>query len=351
MKERIKHLGLFEGIGGFSIAAREAGWQTVAWCEWNEFGQKVLRYHFPNAEGYGDITKTNFTKHANKIDIITGGFPCQPYSQAGKRKGKEDERHLWPEMLRAIREVQPRYVVGENVRGLTTWNGGLVFDEVQADLEAQGFEVLPFLLPACAVNAPHKRDRIWFIAYSRSNGLKLRGFRENRSTAAEGFSVKEKRERIRDDNRRVSEQRLASNPESGRQGGISNATETTGTQESDKLSGGICRVQYASNANGERLRGKGDGIRESGQSCENSERYNWENFPTQSPICNRNDGLSLGLANITISGKKGPRTLNAEQTYGRWRNESLKALGNAIVPQVAFEIFKVINACELRSTL
>lgn len=164
----MKHIGLFEGIGGFSLAAREIGWETLAWCEWNEFGQKILKYYLPEAEEFGDITKTDFTKYANKIDILTGGFPCQPYSAAGKRLGTEDNRHLWPEMLRAIREIQPRWVVGENVRGLTNWNGGVVFDEVQADLEAAGYEVLPFLLPACAVNAPHRRDRIWFIANSIS---------------------------------------------------------------------------------------------------------------------------------------------------------------------------------------
>jgi DNA (cytosine-5)-methyltransferase 1 len=125
------HLGLFEGIGGFSLAARWMGWETLAWCEWNEFGQKVLRHHFPKAEGFGDITKTDFTKYANTIDILTGGFPCQPYSVAGKRKGKEDERHLWPEMLRAIREVNPTFIVGENVSGIVNWNRGMVFNEVQ----------------------------------------------------------------------------------------------------------------------------------------------------------------------------------------------------------------------------
>jgi DNA-cytosine methyltransferase len=161
----MKHIGLFEGIGGFSLAARWMGWETVAWCEWNEFGQKVLRHHFPEAEGFGDITKTDFTKYANRIDILTGGFPCQPYSLAGKRKGKEDDRHLWPEMLRAIREIRPSWVVGENVFGLINWNGGMVFDEAQTDLEAEGYEVWAYVLPACAVNAPHKRERIWFVAY------------------------------------------------------------------------------------------------------------------------------------------------------------------------------------------
>lgn len=174
---KLRHLGLFEGIGGFSLAARWAGWETVAWCEWNEFGQKVLKYHFPETEGHGDITKTDFTKYEGTVDIITGGFPCQPYSQAGKRLGTADDRHLWPEMLRAIREVKPTWVVGENVRGLVNWNGGMVFEQVQIDLENEGYEVIPFILPACAVNAPHRRDRIWFVAYSCNNGCK-RGNKE-----------------------------------------------------------------------------------------------------------------------------------------------------------------------------
>ena len=167
----MRHLGLFEGIGGFSLAARWSGWHTVAWCEWNPFGQKVLKHHFPKAIGHGDITQTDFSIYRGQIDIITGGFPCQPYSGAGKRLGKEDERHLWPEMLRAIREVQPRWVVGENVLGLVNWSGGLVFHEVQADLESEGYEVFPYVLPACAVNAPHRRDRVWFVAYRAGRGL------------------------------------------------------------------------------------------------------------------------------------------------------------------------------------
>jgi DNA (cytosine-5)-methyltransferase 1 len=132
----MRHGSLFSGIGGFDLASEWMGWENVFHCEWNEFGQKVLKYYWPKAITYNDITKTDFSIHRGTIDILTGGFPCQPYSTAGKRLGKEDERHLWPEMLRAIREIQPSFVVGENVRGLTNWNGGLVFDEVQADLEA-----------------------------------------------------------------------------------------------------------------------------------------------------------------------------------------------------------------------
>lgn len=119
----MRHGSLFSGIGGFDLAAEWMGWENVFHCEWNPFGQKVLKYHFPKAISYDDITKTDFTIHRGTIDILTGGFPCQPYSTAGLRKGKEDERHLWPEMLRAIREIQPRWVVGENVFGLISWGG------------------------------------------------------------------------------------------------------------------------------------------------------------------------------------------------------------------------------------
>lgn len=170
------HISLFSGIGGFELASEWMGWKNYVSCDINEFGNRVRQYYWPNAYHHKDIhTLTYDTINAeltarfgegwrNDDIIITGGFPCQPYSQAGKRLGKDDERHLWPEMLRLIREVEPTYVVGENVRGLLTWNDGLVFEEVQADLEALSYEVQPFLLPAAGVNAPHERYRIWFVA-------------------------------------------------------------------------------------------------------------------------------------------------------------------------------------------
>src|SRR5688572_21332341 len=164
------HGSLFSGIGGFDLAAEWMGWENVFHCEWNEFGQKILKYYWPHAKSYGDITKTDFTEWRGKVDIVSGGFPCQPYSTAGKRKGKEDDRHLWPEMLRAIREIQPNWIVGENVSGLLNWQRGLVLDEIKADLENSGFEIFPSLvLPACGKNAPHRRDRLWIVAYSQSN--------------------------------------------------------------------------------------------------------------------------------------------------------------------------------------
>jgi len=175
----MNHGSLFSGIGGFDLAAEWMGWENIFHCEWNEFGKKVLKYYWPNAISYDDITKTDFTIHRGQIDILSGGFPCQPYSAAGKRLGTADDRHLWPEMLRAIREIQPTFVVGENVRGLTNWNGGLVFDQVQADLENEGYEVLPFLLPACSIGAHHRRDRIWFIAHLHKVAEKCMGICNN----------------------------------------------------------------------------------------------------------------------------------------------------------------------------
>ena len=167
----MNHGSLFSGIGGFDLAAEWMGWHNEFHCEWMPFPRKVLSYYFPKSISYEDITKTDFSIHRGTIDILTGGFPCQPYSSAGKRLGKEDERHLWPHMLRAISEIKPTYVVGENVRGLTNWSKGLVFEEVCTDLEAQGYEVQPILLPACAVGAPHRRARIWFVA-SNSNSIR-----------------------------------------------------------------------------------------------------------------------------------------------------------------------------------
>ena len=291
----MNHLGLFEGIGGFSLAARWAGWHTVAWCEWNPFGQKVLKHHFPKAKGHGDITQTDFSIYRGQIDIITGGFPCQPYSGAGKRLGKEDERHLWPEMLRAIREVQPRWVVGENVLGLVNWSGGLVFHEVQVDLEAEGYEVFPYVLPACAVNAPHRRDRVWFVAHT--NGIRQVSGHEQPFTDGQGHNIwRNSKSNVADTKSRRLE----------RYGQHRDALQSSGEF------GAVCDS--------------------SGVGTHNERARAWERFPETEPaIRGGNDGVPSKLDGITVP---------------KWRNESIKAYGNAIVPQVAFEIFQAINEYE-----
>jgi DNA (cytosine-5)-methyltransferase 1 len=167
----MRHASLFSGIGGFDLAAEWMGWQNVLQVEIDPFCQKVLAKNFPQVKRYGDIKQFNGTEYKGSIDILTGGFPCQPFSSAGKRKGKEDDRYLWPEMLRVIRQVQPTYIVGENVYGLINWSKGLVFEQVCADMENEGYQVQPIILPACSVNASHKRDRIWFIANSQGGSM------------------------------------------------------------------------------------------------------------------------------------------------------------------------------------
>jgi DNA (cytosine-5)-methyltransferase 1 len=253
-----KHGSLFSGIGGFDLAAEWMGWENVFHCEWNPFGKRVLNHYWPNATSYDDITKTDFSIHRGKIDILTGGFPCQPYSQAGKRLGKEDDRHLWPEMLRAIREIKPRYIVGENVSGLLSWNGGLVFNEVQADLENEGYEVQPVLLPACAVKAQHRRDRIWFIG-CLSNSRSIRQYSTNK---------------------------------------FEERHECDGGREAQRFVEPLYRI-------GDKFYRK-DG----------------------SEITRNSNGLSERLDGITLD---------------EWEKESIKAYGNAIVPQVAYQIFKAIE--------
>jgi len=283
------HGSLFSGIGGFDLAAEWMGWENKFHCEWNEFGQKVLKHYWPEAESFHDITKTDFTKYANRISILTGGFPCQPYSMAGKRKGKDDERHLWPEMLRCIREIKPRWVIGENVLGLVNWNGGLVFNEVQADLETEGYEVFPYVLAAAGVGAPHRRDRIWFVAHSNNNGF---------NQCDSGDEIKS------------GEGRFNALGDIDESNGNGNTSDTKNIRRENALE------------NGELERGR------FGKSYK---RNFWHSFPSVSPVCDGNDGISDRLDGITFS---------------KWRAESIKAGGNAIVPQVAYQIFKTIAQYE-----
>jgi DNA (cytosine-5)-methyltransferase 1 len=279
----MNHGSLFSGIGGFDLAAEWMGWNNVFHCEWMPFPRKVLDYHFPNADSYVDICQTDFKKYANTIDILTGGFPCQPFSLAGKRKGKDDDRYLWGEMLRAIQEIKPKFVIGENVFGITSIDGGLVFEQVCVDLETEGYEVQPFVISAAAKNAPHRRDRVWFIA---TNTKRIRC--EQRE-----FPIESNIGRLNAFNDTYS------NDES------KNATNTECIKKRKSI--------YTSR---------------NGWVKELDKKTSWVEFPTQSPICGGDDGLPTELDRITFS---------------KWRAESIKGYGNAIVPQVAYEIFKVIE--------
>ena len=303
----ITHASLFSGIGGAEIAATWIGWRNMFHCEIQDFPRRVLEYWYPNSVSYADITKTDFTMWRGKINVLTGGFPCQPFSLSGKRKGAEDNRYLWPEMLRAIREIQPDWVVGENVAGLISMvqpceeikvgcsnslfeenniyrrQQRFTFEEICESLERERYSVQPFVIPACAVGAPHRRDRVWIVA---------KRITTNRS-----------------DERIEAVQRKEQN-------GVLSVEFTPNTEspgrKRKRISGQKRRKPYRCNK----------------QTVPPYEQEYWRNFPTQPPICSRDDGISLELVDIT---------------FPKWRSEAIKALGNSWVPQVAYEIFRAIQ--------
>jgi len=286
----MNHGSLFSGIGGFDLAAEWAGFTNLFNCEWEEFPRKVLKHHFPNAEQFEDIKDFNATAYSGRLDILSGGFPCQPFSVAGKRKGSEDERHLWPEMLRVVGECKPRWVVGENVRGLVNWSDGLVFETCCADLEAIGYSVQSFIIPACATGAPHRRDRVWIVAHS------------------DNFGTRSRLGEIQSEDGEIPERNNDAQPcnTSSR-----NAPDTSQERPSKPMED-----------------------RELGRDKRFTERYKhcaWNGFPTVPPICGGDDGLPKELDGIT---------------FLKWRRESIKGYGNAIVPQVAYRIFQSIQDYE-----
>nr|DAN65873.1 MAG TPA: Cytosine specific methyltransferase [Caudoviricetes sp.] len=358
----ITHYDLFAGIGGFSLALEEVFNEAKInhiFCEWAEFPTAVLKKHWPGGIFYGDITdliadtehtglykpeksrgsqegkeerrlpqyerldiapagvrgkltsdtdsqrhKSSFTKSetAGRFDlcsgtggdenetltILTGGFPCQPFSHAGRRKGTADDRYQWPNMFRVIQNVKPDWVIAENVRGLVTWNDGMVLEQVCTDLEGEGYEVQPFIIPACAVNAPHRRDRIWIIAHranSRTKGL-------------------QKWEINPDDTTDASSERLRGRSLQG------------------------CQDREWQMAEDERQRTE---VR--GQNQGRSRRdwnQDWREVAAATCNARMDDGFSRKVDGISYS-------------FAKWRNESIKAYGNAIVPQVAMEIFRAIK--------
>ena len=162
----MKHLDLFSGIGGFALACKWVGIETIGFVEIDKFCQQVLNKNFPNISIVGDIKDVKEDTFSRPVDIITGGFPCQPFSTAGKRRGSEDDRYLWPAMLNVIKEYKPTWILGENVTGIIT----MAFHQVLSDLENIGYETQAFIIPACAVDAMHKRDRVWFISHTQQNG-------------------------------------------------------------------------------------------------------------------------------------------------------------------------------------
>lgn len=346
------HASLFSGIGGFDYAAALLGWINIFDCEIDAFCRKVLEYHFPNSVHYGDITKQIFKEWRGKIDVLSGGFPCQPFSLAGQRKGADDNRYLWPEMLRVIREILPRWVVGENVAGILTMVqlgaevevGGqaslfgedyrkrvlhrqeYVIETICRDLECEGYAVQPLLIPACAVGAPHRRDRIWFIAHRTNAGVEAMQFTGQNGIYAVGTSSHADGDRYTScgTSCRTEKERCERAAVSGQRGGRCewfNGLDGFSRIAADPYGK---RQKYGNDQGPERWDKPDERFKKQYSSSI------WEKFPTQSPICIGDDGLSGRLDGITFS---------------KWRQESVKAHGNAIVPQVAYEIFKAIELC------
>ena len=198
----LTHLSLFSGIGGMDLAAEWAGIKTVGQCEIEDYATKVLEKHWPDVPRWRDIrtlTKESFYERTGlrTVDIVSGGFPCQPFSVAGERRGTEDDRYLWPEMLRVIQELQPTWVIGENVPGLIN----LALDKVLSSLEGAGYEAQTLVIPACAVNAWHRRDRVCIVAYTDRKRVRITRTSED-DAASCGFGLPDTGRTQRDDMRK-----------------------------------------------------------------------------------------------------------------------------------------------------
>jgi DNA (cytosine-5)-methyltransferase 1 len=362
---------LFSGVGGWSVASDEMGWETAFMCEWDENKQYVLKTLWPKSEIYGDITKTDFKKWRGIIDILTASTPCQPFSLAGKREGSDDVRHLWPETHRAIREIQPPWFVLENVPGLVNWSKGMVFKQIISDLENEGYKVLPFLLPACGVNAPHKRERIWIVAYSCCNDASRKRNGQNCKRASsqgigtglrdqfggngtEGITPNCKKEQWNtgcespsDNDRRDTSQYITNNGE-GIWHTVRSISEIGTFANTDKE--GYKRDQLRRTSKPDRTKSERECKRQSFESTsELHQTTNWLNFPTVSPLRTGDDGFSRDALRLFINENSGGLLTEKEvdqiiqKSLNKWNNETIAAGGDAIVPQVALQIFKAIN--------
>ena len=364
----LKLLDLFSGIGGFSLGMEATKRiSTVAFCEKDEYCRKVLKKHWSNTQRYIDIRDIDGTKIS--ADIISGGFPCQPFSVAGKRKGTEDDRYLWDEMLRIITEVKPRWVVGENVQGIININNGLVLRQVQTDLEAQGFQVQCFLIPASGIGAWHKRNRVWIIANSNPR----LSIGENKEIQTRGNTIDSSSKDVSNSNSRLRRGR-GTEQESGANeiwGFYPTQEEQTEQHIRSKAVG--CDALPRKDVPNTKIFGSDE------RKFRNSKKESGEEREVRSKV-GRNDSTNVSNSNVKGSqrhklqhymedGKEsstnnGKRSIEEQQTW--WQTQSslcgvpngisyeldkgrvnrIKALGNAIVPQIAFEIGKAILAAE-----
>jgi DNA (cytosine-5)-methyltransferase 1 len=301
----LKVLDLFSGIGGFSLGLESTGhFETIAFVEKDEFCQKVLKKNFKNIPIEGDIRNVKGEKY--KADVVTGGFPCQPFSVAGKRKGTDDDRYLWDETIRVVRECKPKWFIGENVEGLINIQEGMVLRQVQTDLEKEGFEVQCLIIPASGIGAWHQRKRIWIIGCNVSNSdsrMRRRWGTIGESGANEiwGFYSSEKKQSSND----IRSKTIGCNDILGEEQNLQ-YTDNQRCKESN-----ISSESKKSEFNN----------REYDSTTENK---TW--WQTQSELCGIPHGVST--------------------TMDKDRANRVKSLGNSIVPQIARELGKAIIEAE-----
>ena len=333
----MKLLDLFSGIGGFSLGMEATKKiKTIAFCEKDEFCRKVLKKHWSNIKQYNDIRSINGKEIA--ADIISGGVPCQPFSVAGKRKGTEDNRYLWPQMFRVITEVKPRWVVVENVQGIININNGLVLRQVQTDLEAQGFQVQCFLIPASGIGAWHRRNRVWIVA-ANSNDTGDRTSKHE--TNEEGEKINERWQ----GQPQFKSSGYSSTDVAHTDTGFSNA-EKKEIQTRGNTS--AISSKDVSNSNSRLRRGRG---------TEQESRANeiWGFYPTQEEQTRQHiRSKTIGCDAISEQAKSWWQTQSElcgvpngiSYELDKDRANRIKTLGNAIVPQIAYEIGQAILKAE-----
>ena len=382
----MKLLDLFSGIGGFSYGLEKLGFKTVAFCEMDKYCKLVLQKHWKGVKIYNDVKE--ITKERLKADgvelpeILTGGFPCQPFSIAGKQKGTNDDRYLWPEMFRIIKELKPRWVIGENVRGITNIQDGMVFETVCTDLEGEGYEVRAFNIPAAGVGAPHRRERIWIVAHSndtrnrtpeyetnkdgqktderRQEQSQLKSSRHgenvenSRRTLRQGSSIREKNE---DETRKEDadqHQRSSSSPEPN----VANAESIKSREQTQR--------QGWENSTRRSIDSRGDSKKRSEDNVANANINGTERNQSEDRERSRTQQSSQDVANASAGRRASQKTEvstrgNGIEHQSWWQSEPdvgrvahgipgrvhrLKALGNSIVPQIAEEIGKAIMLAE-----
>ena len=388
---KLTHASVFSGIGGPEVAATMLGWDNLFHCEINPFGRAVLDYWYPNSKSYEDITTTDFSEWRGRVHVLTGGFPCQPFSYAGQRRGATDDRYLWPYMFRCIDQIQPDWVVAENVAGILTMveqgevsqvaSSADLFDALNDirgyrlretftlqricdDLEGHGYAVQPVLIPACAVGAPHRRDRV-FIIGRRRDGIVANT--ENERTGQQqplgcqecgrpqvselgersGSEVTKRQDTKAAESAPADTEhlRLQHNAVGGKQAKNAKTqsrrrkdllpeqiqcapADGTGRNTTDTDRTGQSAPDWENRRAREAVDGKcqGEPFLRTERPCGSR----WQGFPTVSPVHRGNDGLPFDVDDLTIP-------------FSKWRTEALKAYGNAIVPQVMYEIFRAIE--------